>query len=143
ALDVLPELLARGGQPAPARERGHHVGGGHLLAVVKLHAPAELERVGPALVADRVALDQQRDRVVAPVVGVERLVDVPGDVLHEDRGGGVQVEGRALPDHRRLEYPAGLGLLLSAERPDGGQGEREGQYENTSGETTHGGLLVL
>ena len=94
-------------------------------------------------VADGVALDEQRDRAVVLVVGVERLVDVPGDLLHDHGGGRVQVERRRLADHRRLEHAAGLGLLLSAERPDGRQGERDGQYENTSGETTHGGLLVL
>ena len=38
ALDALPEDLADGRHLTPALERGHHVGRGHLLAVVELQA---------------------------------------------------------------------------------------------------------
>ncbi len=111
----LPQRLARRRHLSPARERGHDVGGGHLLAVVKLDAAAELERVAASPVQRRPALGQHRDRVVLAVVRVEVLVDVPGDLLRDRRRRRVQVERGRLADHRRLEDAARARLLLGPE----------------------------
>ena len=140
ALDVLPELLARRRQPPPALQRGHHVGRGQLLAVVELDAPAEPERVRAPLVGHGVAVDQQRDRVVAPVVRVESLEHVPGDLLHDHRRGRVQVERGRLADRRHPQHAAGPRRLLGRARR--GRGHRERQRQPDGDETEEGSFHV-
>ena len=121
-LDVLPERLARRRDLPPAIERGDDVGGRHLLAVVELDAAAERDGVAPSPVAHGMALGEERDRAVGLVVRVERLVDVPGDLLGDHRGRRVQVERGRLPDHGHLQHAPRPRLLL---RHDGHGGESE------------------
>ncbi len=123
-LQVLRHGFATTGQLAPMLEGRHDVCGRHLLAVVELHPTPELERVCPSPVADGVPLGQHRDGLVSLVVGVERLVDVPGNLLGDHRRGGVQIEGRRLTDHGRLEHPTrlGRGLSQTVVRNDEGEG---------------------
>jgi hypothetical protein len=141
-LDVGEHDLARRRDAAPARQRGHHVGGGHLLAVVEPDALAQPDGVHAPALADGVALGEHRDRREALVERVQRLVDVPGDLLGDDRRGGVQVERRRLADHRGLQHAAGSGLLLgpgaSHEDDDGGEDE-DGEGTRASKRSSHGG----
>ena len=85
-LDVLPERLARRRDLPPAIERGDDVCRRHLLAIVELDPAAERDGVAPSPVAHGVALGEERDRAIALVVRVERLVDMPDDLLR-DHGG--------------------------------------------------------
>ncbi len=105
--DLGEERLAVDRLLAPAGERGDHVVGGHLLAVVELHPRPELEGVGEAVLADGVALREHRDRLVVAVEAEEPLVDVVGEGLGDAGGGPVRVErGRlaqvADPQHATL-----------------------------------------
>src|SRR3989442_1362943 len=137
---LLELLLGNAGHAAPAAQRGHHVGRGHLLAVVEADPAAQPERVRATAIAHRVAFDQQRDRGVVPVVGIERLVDVPGDLLGDDGRRPVKVEGRGLADHRGLQHPARPRLLGGGRRA---RQQRDAQREDTGAPAPSGHGIYL
>ena len=61
---LLHQALADAADAAPALDRGDRVGRLHLLAVVEHDALAQRHRVGQAVLADGVRLDQLGDRLV-------------------------------------------------------------------------------
>ena len=121
---VFPDRLPATGELGPVPERGHDIGRRHLLAVVELHPAPELEGVRPSLVADGVPLGEHGDGRIVLVVGVERLVHVPGDLLGDHGRGSVRVERGWLPDHGRLEDAAYPRLVLGVR--DGGRDQGPG-----------------
>ena len=80
-----------------ALERGDDVVRVELLAVVELHALADREDVGLAVLGDLHAFGELRDRLCVLVARVERLVDMQRDVARGLRRGHVGVERRAAP----------------------------------------------
>ncbi len=94
-----------------AVERGQHVGGRHLLAVLERDARPQLEGVGEMIGAFGVAVGEIDDRVVVLVARHQRLEDVHRDVARRDRGRRHLVEAvdvRFLAEH---EMPAHMRAL--------------------------------
>ena len=105
------ERLAIGRLRAPAIERGHHVGGGHLLTVVELDALTQLEGVSePVLRHRRHGLGEHGSRLRLGVQRVEALVDVVGQHLGDGGRRPVRVQRGRLAQVADLEDSA---LLLS------------------------------
>ena len=104
-----------------AFHRVDHVGGGHLRAVVELHAAAQLERIGQAVRRDGVALGQPRDHL-------RRIVDPAIEpVIHVDaRRGTADIEHRM-----RIEIVEGrvVGMDVAALR----RGERRCEEHRRGG----------
>ena len=143
-LDRLEDRLAGAGDLPPALERGDHVGGRQLLAVVELHALAEADDVALGAVERVVALGEERDRLVLRVERVERLEHVDADLAGDRRRRRVRVERRRLADHPDPEdaaLPRRLGARLGQpeRRRDQHQGQERGKAERTW--TQHGGSL--
>jgi hypothetical protein len=118
--DLGEERLAVVGLLAPAVERGHHVLGGHLLAVVELHTLAELEGVGEPVPADGVALGQHGDRLLVAVEAEEPFVDVVGERLGDAGRRPVRVQRGRLAE---IADPQHAALLLRV----GGRGPEHEQ----------------
>jgi len=134
-LDALPDRLARRGELGPVLERRHDVGRGHLLAVVEADALAQRDRVAPSAVPHRVPFGEHRDRAHVLVIGVERLVHVPRDLLRDHGGRRVEVERRRLADHPGLERAADARLLL---RRRGAAGGQKSEHEDGGDSKNHG-----
>ena len=103
ALDLLGDGLAARRHLHPALQRGDHVVGRHLLAVVELDALAQRDRVDQAVLRDRRhALGQHRRHVPVGVEGVQQLVDVLHDRADQIGGRRHRVERLRLADHREV-----------------------------------------
>ena len=125
--DRLEHRLPGPGDLAPALERGDHVVGRELLAVVEPHALPEPDDVALGAVERVVALGEEGDRLELRVERVERLEHVDADLAGDRRGRRVRVERRRLADHPDPERAALLGGLGARIR-EGDRG-RDGQQD--------------
>ena len=125
--DLGEERLAVDRLLPPARQRGDHILGRQLLAVVEGHALTELDGVHQAVPAHRrQALGQERDRPVGVVEGVEALEDVVSRDLGQVSGSPVRVERRGLAVEAHPQHTAALlGVGAAADGEHGDQRERE------------------
>jgi len=94
---VANHLARRAEALQPAVQGRHHVGGGHFLAIVELHALAEVESERGVVVAHVVAFAQFRRNAAVRLQGDELLHHRAAQhVAAIDGGILVQVVGRAL-----------------------------------------------
>jgi hypothetical protein len=91
--DLREERLTVDRSLAPPHERGDDVVGRHLLAVVELHALAQLDRVGEAVPRDRGhRFGEHRDGLVLLVERVETFEDVVRQYLGDRLCAPVRIE---------------------------------------------------
>src|SRR3546814_18690035 len=106
-LDPVHELHRRGepgaGDGGPdALDVGDDVGGGHRVAIVELHLPAQVEGVGQPVVRDVEAFDaEQLDAAIGPDRGQRLAVDLPA----ADATGVTVPIGRSVTQPREGPHP--------------------------------------
>ena len=91
-----------------AAERGHHVGGGHLLAVVEGDALAELEGERAVIGAGALGAGELQHRLHVLVARHQRLEHVHRDVAGGGGGGGVLIKPGDVGLQRVGEVPAAV-----------------------------------